>query len=45
MTESVSTRATERTFSADTSSIREARRFVRDVTAESMNGPSSGSPR
>jgi anti-sigma regulatory factor (Ser/Thr protein kinase) len=38
VTESVSTRATERTFSADTSSIGEARRFVRDETAGSLNG-------
>jgi anti-sigma regulatory factor (Ser/Thr protein kinase) len=38
MTESVSTRATERTFSAETSSIGDARRFVRDATAGSMNG-------
>jgi anti-sigma regulatory factor (Ser/Thr protein kinase) len=38
MTESVSTRATERIFSADTASIGEARRFVRDIAAESMNG-------
>jgi anti-sigma regulatory factor (Ser/Thr protein kinase) len=38
MTDSVSTRATERIFSADTASIGEARRFVREVTAESMNG-------
>jgi anti-sigma regulatory factor (Ser/Thr protein kinase) len=38
MTESVGIRATERTFSAETSSIRDARRFVRAATAESMNG-------
>ncbi len=38
MTETVSTRASERTFTADTSSIGDARRFVRDVTAESLNG-------
>jgi anti-sigma regulatory factor (Ser/Thr protein kinase) len=38
MTESMNTRATERTFSADTASIGEARRFVRHIAAESMNG-------
>ena len=38
MTESVSTRATERTFSDETSSIGDARRFVRDAIAGSMNG-------
>jgi anti-sigma regulatory factor (Ser/Thr protein kinase) len=38
MTESMRTRATERTFSADTASIGEARRFVRHIAAESMNG-------
>ena len=33
MTESVSTQTTERTFAAETFSIGEARRFVRDTTA------------
>jgi anti-sigma regulatory factor (Ser/Thr protein kinase) len=38
MTESVGTRAVERTFSADTTSIGAARRFVRETTLESSNG-------
>jgi anti-sigma regulatory factor (Ser/Thr protein kinase) len=38
MTEFASTRAAERMFSADTASIGEARRFVREIAAESMNG-------
>jgi anti-sigma regulatory factor (Ser/Thr protein kinase) len=38
MTQSMNTRATERIFSADTASIGEARRFVRDIAVASMNG-------